>query len=231
MAKNHSYGTTFSWNSQTVAGLTTINGIELSVDTVDVTTHQSSDAYKEIIPGLIDPGEVSLEGFFDYTDTTGQQAMLTDLNSRTSRTAVITFPSATGTTWTFTGYITALKIGDAPVDDAIPFTATIKPTGKPTFAVASSNNLSDLTITTATLYPSFAAATYDYTATSTGASVTVTPTASDGTITVNGSTVESGEASSSISLGSSGDMTTITVVVTEANKAPKTYTVRIAKTA
>lgn len=227
----HAHGTTFSWNGQTVASIRTINGIEITVDMSDVTTHQSADHYKETQPGLIDAGEVTLEGFFNQTDANGQLAMLTDLNSRTSRTGVITFPAVTGTTWTFTGYITGLKIGDAPVDGEIPFTATIKPTGKPTLAVAASNNLSGLTITTATLYPAFAAGTYDYTATSTGASVTVTPTASAGVITVNGSAVTSGAASSAISLGSSGTMTTVTVVVVEANKAPKTYTVRIAKTA
>jgi len=231
MAKTHAYGTTFTWNSQAVAGLTAINGIELTVADIDVTTHQSSNAYTEFIPGLITAGDVSLEGFFDYTDTAGQQAMLTDLNNRASRTGVITFPSATGTTWTFTGYITALKIGDAPVDGAIPFSATIKPTGKPTLAVAASNNLSGLTITTATLYPAFDAAIYDYTGTSTGDSVTVTPSASAGTITVNGNTVVSGEASSTIDIGSSGDMTTVTIIVAETNKAPKTYTIRIAKTA
>lgn len=229
--KNHAFGTVFSWNSVTVGGLTAINGISISVDSTEVTTHDSANAYKEFIPGMLDAGEVSIEGYFDYADTTGQQAMLTDTNNRTSRTGVITFPAATGTTWTFTGFITSLKIGENGVDGAIPFSATIKVTGKPTFAVAASNNLSALTITTATLYPSFAAGTYDYTATSTGASVTVTPTASAGTITVNGSTVTSGQASSAISLGSSGTVTTITVVVAEANKSPKTYTIRVAKTA
>jgi len=227
----HAHGTTFSWNSQVVASLRTINGIEITVDMSDVTTHQSADHYKETQPGLIDAGEVTLEGFFNQADATGQLAMLTDLNSRTSRTGVITFPASTGTTWTFTGYITGLKIGDAPIDGEIPFTATIKPTGKPTLAVAASNNLSDLTITTATLYPAFAAGTYDYTATSTGASVTVTPTASAGVITVNGNTVVSTEESGAISLGSSGDMTTVTVIVAETSKAPRTYTIRIAKTA
>jgi hypothetical protein len=60
MPGTHAFGTTFSWNSAVIAGLTAINGIELSVDTIDVTTHQSANYYKEILPGLIDPGEVSI---------------------------------------------------------------------------------------------------------------------------------------------------------------------------
>lgn len=228
------FGTVLTWNSQTVAKLRAINGIELSVDMVDVTTHQSADYYKEVQPGLIDAGEVTLEGDFDYTDTVGQAAMLTDLNSRTSRTGVITFPSAIGTTWTFTGYITKLKIGDAPVDGMIPFSASIKPTGKPVLATAASANLTTPFFAmseSAVIIPAPAAAVYTYVATVlTGiASVTITPTATAGVITVNGNTVASGVASSAITLGAAGSVTTATIVVTETGKSPKTYTINIAR--
>lgn len=234
MPGTHAFGTTFSWNGALVAGLTAINGIELSVDTIDVTTHQSANYYKEILPGLIDPGEVSIEGQFDYTDVSGQQAMLADLNSRTARAGVITFPSSTGSSWTFQGYITNLKIGDAPIDDKIPFSATIKPTGKPVFAVATSTGLSALVISnSAVLAPAFATVTTDYVASVfTGvSSVTMTPTASAGTITItaNGASqvVVSGTASSAILLGSAVSVTIVTITVQETNKAPKVYTIRI----
>jgi predicted secreted protein len=234
MAATHAHGTTFSWNGKTVAGLTAINGIELTMDTVDVTTHQSSNSYKEYIAGLIDAGEVGIEGLFDATDTDGQQAMMTDFNGRTSRAAIITFPASTGTTWSFTGFITNIKIGDAPIDGAIPFSATIKPTGKPTFAVATSAGLTNPFFTLsndAVLAPAASSTVYDYVATVLTAvdSITVTPTASAGTITVNGSTVVSGQASSTITLGAAGSITVVTIVVTETNKAPKTYTIRVVR--
>lgn len=234
MPGTHAFGTTFSWNGALVAGLTAINGIELSVDTIDVTTHQSANYYKEILPGLIDPGEVSIEGQFDYTDVNGQQAMLADLNSRTARAGVITFPASTGSSWTFQGYITNLKIGDAPIDDKIPFSATIKPTGKPVFAVATSTGLSAIVISnSAVLAPTFATGTTDYVASVlTGvSSVTITPTASAGTITItaNGASqvVASAAASSAILLGSAVSVTIVTITVQETNKAPKVYTIRI----
>lgn len=230
----HAFGTKFNWNGNVVAGINAINGIELSVETVDVTTHDSPDSYKETIAGLIEAGDVSIEGFFKQGDSNGQLAMLTDLNARTPRTASIIFPASTGTTWSFAGLITALKIGDAPVDGAIPFTATIKPTGKPTLAVSVSTGLSGFSISDdAVIAPTPAAGTCDYVATvlSDVDSVTITPTAATGVIKVNGNTVESGVASSAIALGASGSITTVVITVTEENKAPRAYTVRIVRAA
>lgn len=225
------FGTTFVWNSQTIAGLTAINGIELKVDSVDITTHQSASYYKEKMAGLIEAGDISIEGQFDYTDTTGQLAMMTDLNGRTTRTAVITFPAETGATWTVSGFISGLKIGDAPTDGKIPFSATITPTGKPTFAVAAVTGMSALTISgSAVLSPTFAIGTFDYVATvlTAVASVTFTPTSAAGTITITANgisqTVVSTNASSAIALAIG--VNTVVMVISEANKAPKTYTVR-----
>jgi hypothetical protein len=157
--------------------------------------------------------------------------MMTDFNARTSRAGVITFPASIGTSWTFTGFITAIKIGDAPLNGAIPFSAKIKPTGKPTLAVATSAGMSAVTISnSAVLAPTFAIGTFIYVATVlTGvSSLTFTPTAAAGviTITANGQSqvVTTGQASSAIALGSAGSITPVVVTVQETNKAPKTYT-------
>lgn len=226
------FGTKFNWNGVEVAALTSINGIELSVDTVDVTTHQSVDNFKESIPGLIDAGEVAVEGLFRTDDVSGQQAMLADLTARVTRAASIVFPN--NATWSFNAFVTNLKIGDAPVDGAIPFSATVKVTGKPTLGITASAGLSNMALSnSAVMTPAFGAAVYDYVATVlTGvASLTVTPTAAAGVITVNGVVVGTGQASGAIALGAAGSVTTVTIVVTETNKAPKTYTVRVARAA
>jgi hypothetical protein len=132
----HAYGTTFKWGTALVGSIDTINGIEINVDTEEVTTHDSPDGYKEFIPTLLDAGDVSLEGYFDPTDTIGQQAMLTDANAKVTKECVITFPPSTKATWTFDAFVTRIKIGDAPVNGAIPFSATLKVSGKPVFAIA-----------------------------------------------------------------------------------------------
>jgi len=220
------FGTVFKWNAQTVGELTNISGIESTLDMIPATTHQSADYHKEVIPGLIDPGEVSIEGFLSETDANGQMAMLNDFNSRTKREAIIELPPSTGAKWTFNGYVTSIKIGDSPIDGGIPFSAKIKPTGKPVFSVATSAGMTALSISnSAVLTPVFNTNTLEYVATVlTGvSSVTFTPTAVSGVITVNDSVVATGQASSAITLGAAGSITPVVVKVTEANKAPKTY--------
>lgn len=232
MAKTHAFGTEFSWNGETVAGLNAINGIEITAETVDVTTHDSEGAFREFLTGFLDAGEVSLEGFFDPEDTTGQQAMLASSLAREIKQCIITFPASTGATWTFNGLITAIKIGDAPVDNAIPFSATIKPSGQPVFATATATGLDDLTMDGATLIPTFDEEIKNYVATADAetAIVTVTPTAT-GTIKVNGNVVATGEASSNITLGDAGTITVITIEVAEEDKATKKYTISVARAA
>ena len=234
MAITQALGTTFSWNSVDIGELTIINGIEITSAFTDITTHENTDFYTRELPTLMTAGDITLEGFFDYTDTTGQQAMLTDMNSRTLRTVVITFPAATGATWTLTAHMASIKIGDADITGVIPFTATIKPYGKPTFAVATSTGISAMTISeSAVLVPTWAIGTFDYVATVlTGiSSVTFTPTFAAGVTTIDGNAVLTTVESSAIALGVAGSITEVACVNTETDKAPKTYTVSIVRAA
>lgn len=229
------FGTTFSHNGQVVAGLTKIGGIEIKVDKVDSTTHQSTGNYKEFIPILLDAGDVPIEGLFDPTDTNGQLAMMTDMNALTMRSEVITFPGGIAT-WTFNAYITGLKVaGEANVDGLLPFSATVSITGKPVFATTASNNVTALTVTTAVLFPTFAQGTYVYRGTTTAASLTFTPTFAAGTCTITNGTqtvvTTSTVASGSLALNSVGNYTDFTMTIQETNKTPKVYTFSICKTA
>lgn len=235
MAKTHAFGTSLTWDGAVVASLENIGGIEISVDTVDVTTHDSPDAFKEYIAGLLDAGDVTLSGFYNSEDATGQIAMVTDCAARAVKAAVITFPTSTGTTWSFNGLITAIKVGDAPTSDGIPFTATIKVTGKPTLAVAASAGLTTPFFAlsgSAVLTPDAAGDEYEYVATVLNPvdTITVTPTATAGVITVNNSVVATGVASSAIALVA-GAVTDITIVVTETAKSPKTYVIHVVRAA
>lgn len=230
------FGTKLKWNGNYVAGLTVINGIQLSRDSRDITTHNSSNQYEEVAVGLKRNGEVTVEGFFSGADTNGQVAMMTDFDNGTLRAGVIEFPSTIAAQWQFNGYLTNIKVGDAPVDGELPFTATIKPTGKPSLVISESTGMSALTISnSAVLAPAFAIGTFTYVATVlTGVtSVTVTPTAASHTITVtaNGAsqTVTSGQASSAITLGSAGSVTPIVIEVQESGKIKKTYTIYLTR--
>jgi hypothetical protein len=226
------YSASLVWNGVTVAGLTKISGLKYHVEAIDGTTHQSPSAHKEYFPGLVDVGDVNVEGFFDYADSPGQLAMVSDMKARIVRAAKITFPASLAAEWPFTGFIIDCEPASFSVDGLIPFTATIKVTGVATLGLTASTGLTTPFFSmnnSAVISPAPSGSVYDYVATVlTGiTSIIVTPTASAGVITVNGNVVASGVAASAITLGSAGSITIITIVVTETNKIPKTYIIRV----
>lgn len=231
--KTHAFGTEFKWDGEKVASLNNIGGMEINVDTVDVTTHDSEGGFKEFIAGLMDAGEVPISGYFNNENSNGQLKMVTDCTSREIKMAEIVFPESTGASWAFQGLITKIKVGDNPTNDGIPFSATIKVSGKPTLTIARSTGLSAMTLTGATLIPAFAAATLEYVATAAQAtsSVKVTPTAGAGVIKVNGTIVTSGQASGDVTLGAAGSITNVVVEVKESDKAAKIYKIKVARAA
>ena len=96
------YGSTLTWNGTALAELTNITGPSMKVDTIDVTNFGSPNSFREFIVGLIDGGEVGIEGNFITSDTLGQVAFSTDFYARTSRTCVITGPTAAAFSATIT---------------------------------------------------------------------------------------------------------------------------------
>lgn len=132
MSGKFGFGTAFSVTIDSVltpvASLTGITGLDLTADEVDVTAHDSADGYREYLQGLRDGGSVSLEGNFFNDDS---QLALKDLFDAGSVVAMeIAFPNSLAT-WSFNGFVTGLST-DAPMDDKISFSATVKVTGKPT---------------------------------------------------------------------------------------------------
>lgn len=131
-AGNIGYGTTFTWHGTLVGELTRIGSMELTLGKVEASTLSSPDEYREYVAGMIDPGEIALEGWFDPDDA-GQIKLLDDLNDRTKQTWLITFPAGvSGATFTGTGLCVAFGAGDATPEGMVPFTATIAITTKPT---------------------------------------------------------------------------------------------------
>jgi len=234
MSANIAFGTQFSWNGNHVADLTKINGVEVTAKTIDVTTHDSVGGYTQEIPGLKTAGDISIEGNAMVTDTLGQMAMLADFEARALRTALITFPPETGASWSVPGYVTGIKFGDAAVDGVIPFTATVKPFGKPTFSVATATGLTTpffALSNSAVIIPTPSAAVFTYIASvlTAIASLTITPTATAQTIKINGNVVASGVPSSAITLGAAGSITPVTIEVSSASAAAKIYTIYISR--
>jgi len=128
------FGTDLTWNSVVIAEVVNVSGPGESRDMIEVTNHDSADGFKEFIAGLADGGEVSIEGNFKASDSTGQIALHTDFQAGTSRTLLITFPSSLGN-MSGTAFCTAFEL-TFPHDSKIGFSATFKYTGKPTLTIS-----------------------------------------------------------------------------------------------
>lgn len=116
----------------TVAQVRTIGGPSMTLDTEDVTTHDSTDAWEEVVATIKRSGEISLEIIYDPADdthdATGGNGLLTRQDTRLLSDFSIVFPDSGSTTWNFDGYVTGFE-PDAPVDGALAATVTLKLTG------------------------------------------------------------------------------------------------------
>lgn len=234
-------GTQLLRDGVAIGGLTNIGGIEFSMDTIDITNHDSVDGYKEFLGGLIETGEVPIEGHFYPGDTNGQVALLGDLTNRTVQSFEIRFPDALATSWIFNAIVTRFKVGDAEVEGALPFEAELKPSGKPFLAITASVGLTTTFFSVSgvgtAIVPTPANDVYEYVVNiaTTESSVTITPTASAGTITITANgvtqTVTSGSASAEIALGAAGSITEAVISVQELGKTPKRYTLYLTRAA
>lgn len=130
-------GTKLNWGGEDIAELTSISGPSESMDTIDLTSHDSADKFREFVAGLHDGGDITIEGNFIKGDTAGQIAMHTDFQDGSIEAWIIKMPGWAGGSPQVNGngLLTAFSI-DYPFDGKIAFSATIKVTGKPTLVPA-----------------------------------------------------------------------------------------------
>lgn len=103
----------------------------LARDAVDASHNQSTQAWRDFIPGLKDGGEVTFELNFIPAGQANSELLRT-FNDDALIQCRIVFPDSPATTWTFSGYVTAYE-PDAPTDDRMTASVTIKLSGKPGF--------------------------------------------------------------------------------------------------
>jgi hypothetical protein len=229
-----SIGTKLKIGANSITELTSINGLDLTADTIDSTT-LDSDGFRTFIQGLKDAGEVSAGGYFNPGDTNGQKALLDAFNNGTLLNYTILFPAALGASWDFQGIVIGIKTG-VELEDGISFEATIKVSGKPSLGLTPSGGLTTLALTGAggALTPAFANGIYSYAYSGlTAASVTVTATAAnhnlalyvDGVFNQN---LTSGSASAAIAMLAIGSKM-LSILANESGKTQKIYEVVVIK--
>lgn len=135
MVIGKSVGTILKIGTVVVGDLTKITPPERSTDSKEITTLAVTDGYKRFLPGLIDGGEVSLTGFFVFTDA-GQVALETALDAGTTDAYSIVFPAVIGATFTFNAFVLKFKVNEADLDNPLGFEVTLKVSGKPVLAAS-----------------------------------------------------------------------------------------------
>lgn len=132
MAKMDAFGTVLKRSGAVVAAVRNLSGPSISLDTSDVTTHDSAGGWREFIATLIDAGEVTLELVWD-PDNASHNNVRGDLVARTSQTYSIEWPDVSPAVFTFVAFVTAFQ-PEAPVDGELSASVTLKITGAVTFA-------------------------------------------------------------------------------------------------
>lgn len=115
-----------------IANVTSIKGPELSRDTIDVTAHNSTDAWMEFVGSLKDGGEVSVDVNYDPSL---HDVLIGDFDDDAPRNYKIAFPVTPAVTWAFKALLTGFS-AEAPYDDKLAASLTLKVSGKPTIATA-----------------------------------------------------------------------------------------------
>ena len=136
MANYAAYGTLLKIAGVTVAGVTNIGGPGLTLETIDVTNHSSTSAWREFVGGLKDGGDISVDIVYDPAAATHKNTsggLLYLLTTRASASFTITFSDTGATVWTFTAFVTSFEPSGA-VADGLTASVTLKITGAPTLA-------------------------------------------------------------------------------------------------
>ena len=109
-----------------VAEVTSVDVLDISADTIDVSSHDSANQWREFVGGMKDGGELSMEINYD-------PALHGTILSNIGGDPVahrITLTDAGAAVVTFDGVLTGLK-ASAPFDDKLSGTVTIKVSGEP----------------------------------------------------------------------------------------------------
>jgi len=125
----------------TMAEVISVSPPVYNMGTIDISNHQTTDYYREYLPGLIDGGTLTFTA--NYVESTAggassgavewSRGLINDLmDARTKIGWGITLSGTSSqNVWTGVGYITSYQLL-ASNDKAVQYTVSIKVSGKPT---------------------------------------------------------------------------------------------------
>lgn len=105
-----------------------------TVDVSDMNSYEDNDQFKEYLGNFIEGDNVDIEGYF-IKDDAGRNALETAFYAGTECCIKIQLPPVIGQDMVVKGVLVTYRpIGEISTDAGIAFSASIKPTGKPTMS-------------------------------------------------------------------------------------------------
>lgn len=206
---------------------------EVSDEEIDATTMDSGD-WEETIAGRKTGGTVTVRCLHDPDNqaaTDGQGALENAWAEDPKANHTFTIVKANMKTISFEGWVKTFQ--NPIIDKKIGIAATIKVTGAVTRSLTAAalttpyfsvkNATTEAAITTIVPAPAADGGTYVVNIPTDCTGIKITPTSTSGTITVDGTTVATGVASASITLGDAQSITESVIKVTETAKLPVFY--------
>jgi len=232
---SRSLGTKLGINGTDVAKLTSIGGLDLSADTLDKTTLDSTGGYREFLASFKDGGEVPISGYFLPTAGQGQSELLDAFEDGDEESFTITFPARLGAQWAFNGVVTKISTG-ADLEDLVSFEGTIKVSGQPTLNIDYSAKVTALTGIeeeaggALVIMPTFSQDTFEYIVKAVHTDSTyikLTATSTAASIVANGVTMLTTVQSGEIQLGAKGTITEVLLTTTDSGKISRVYKIKV----
>jgi len=129
-----SFGAILKMNTVDVGALTDINPPEVTAETKDVTTHQSTNRYSQVKATLLRAGQVDFKLF--VPTKAALDTLMTAMNGLASQAwtlDLLNFETTSGNheQWQFSGPLTRLRSVTGGPADVIEVEASIGVTGKP----------------------------------------------------------------------------------------------------
>jgi hypothetical protein len=234
------FGVQIIWNTTLIGEVNgDISLPDSTAEETDSTSHDNLYGIKSKKLTSISQGDGTFKVF--YYGTTVQKALWADHIARTIRPCIVVMPMdfcGGGYSYKFNAQIKSIK-RNIPQSGFVNWDVTITPVSAVTEVTTASAALTTpfLTFTDDAANPLLAtetpaAATYEYNLEcySDDAHYHIVPTAAAGTIYVNGDVCVSGAASAALTAPAAiGDVVMGIVMVTQANKTPKVYKIRVQK--
>lgn len=129
MTKYSAYGAALLMEGDEIAQVTNISGPSLSLDTIDVTTHDQALAWEEHVASILRSGTVTVDIVYDPA-LADHVAILANMVGREAVGFELQFPDAAYTSYVFDAFVTGFTPA-APVEGALTASVNLKITGTP----------------------------------------------------------------------------------------------------